>query len=459
MKNRLLFAVLFLFVLVRCADENEKSLQPEKVQFSFRLSPSDASSGRTGGTELPPGTSLLLSIENAAGNPVLTQHPVSILSLGDGYITTPLDLGPGKYTIVDFLLVDELNQILFATPLKGSPLGKLVENSLPYSFHVSKNKVSNVPMEVISTNAQTPEAFGYVSFPINIVNPLSIAVFAAGEGEIVLTEAELKIFNNVGESYVFNLDDKVNTIPFKGDAEATYTLEITKEGYETYSREFNYTELLEELNGNPFEVVLQIQEALILTANGTESHFAFWLFFNLEGKVTIDWGDGSPTEEINFADFTEEFNYAYRSHQYETEGTQTIKVTGDLHQITEVQGSVMGITGIYTSYLPGLQNIGVYDASIDELDLSNNFNLTGLSFTTSTVNSIVFPVNHSVNDIYSLESDVPINDIVDHVYSNAIAEEIYDGDFLYYEEFSELTPSSVNKLQYLIDELNWSVSL
>lgn len=459
MKTRLLFAFLFLFALTRCTDENEKSLQPEKVQFSFRLSPSDASNGRTSGTELPPGTSLLLSIENAAGNPVLTQHPVSILALGDGYITTPLDLGPGKYTIVDFLLVDALNQILFSTPLKGSPLAKLVENSLPYSFHVSKNKVSNIPMEVISTNAQTPEAFGYVSFPISIVNPLSIAVFAAGNGEIVLTEAVLEISNNMGESYLFNLDDKVNTIPFKGDAAGTYTLEVRKDGYETYSREFTYSELLEELNGSPFEVILQIEEALVITANGTESQFAFWLFFNLEGSVTINWGDGSPTEVINFAEFTEEFNYAYRSREYEGEGIQTIRVTGDLDQITQVASASGGITGIYTHYLPGLQVISVDDGIIDKLDLSKNFNLTALNFYNSTINTIVFPVNHNVKDIYSLESDVPINDIVDHVYNNALTEDIQDGNFLYYEEFSELTPSSANKLQYLQDNLGWSVSL
>src|SRR5690348_16913603 len=117
----LLNALVILCLLYSCSEE-EPMVQKEQVQFLLNVPASD-NSGRTA-SDLPEGVKLLISVANSSGS-VLTLHPVTILKLGDSYITEPLELPVGRYSVTDFLVANT-TEVLFATPKHGSPLAGAV---------------------------------------------------------------------------------------------------------------------------------------------------------------------------------------------------------------------------------------------------------------------------------------------------------------------------------------------
>ena len=141
----------FIFIVVctrlpQACKEEEFSSQFEKVQFTFTDASPDAPSGRVI-SQLPPGTSLLIIISDNWGNSVVTCQGISLLSVGDNYITEPLE--PGHYDIADFMLVDE-SEVLYAAPKRSaSPAAAVTFTAISIRGR-TKNSVTNIEMEVVN---------------------------------------------------------------------------------------------------------------------------------------------------------------------------------------------------------------------------------------------------------------------------------------------------------------------
>lgn len=56
-----------------------------------------------------------------------------MLNIGGAIISKLIELIPGSYKLTDFMLVDASDEVLFATPRKGSPMAMYVKNSLDVS--------------------------------------------------------------------------------------------------------------------------------------------------------------------------------------------------------------------------------------------------------------------------------------------------------------------------------------
>jgi hypothetical protein len=89
-------------------------------------------------------------------------------------------LAPGNYRLVQFLVLNNINTVIYAAPLEGSILAYLINDPLPLNFAVAKNESTQVAPQVLAVrNDDTPENFGYVSFGFKVVNTDSVVLIRA----------------------------------------------------------------------------------------------------------------------------------------------------------------------------------------------------------------------------------------------------------------------------------------
>jgi hypothetical protein len=229
----LILSILSIVAILINSCSEDAEIKNEKVQFSLELSSADVNDGGriSSASEIPLGAALRVSVENNSGSSIFTMKDVELMHVGGSVITTPLELPAGTYRLTDFLIVSKDNEVLFATPKRGSALEKYVINPLNVNFTVSTGQIRNIPMEVMDVTQSAPEAFGYVSFNINVVHPLQIAVFTTTQSGVQLTNATLTIEKDEPILQTTNLLAQVNKVGFKLDPEENYKLVVTKPGY------------------------------------------------------------------------------------------------------------------------------------------------------------------------------------------------------------------------------------
>jgi hypothetical protein len=112
---------------------------------------------------------LIVSVEKTDGTVVYDMKRLSLVNLSGAYVSEKLPLAVGQYRLTAFFVVDAADNALFATPLEGSPLADQVRDALPTEFGVQQGLVTALTPQVVSTDAQAPEKFGYLSFKFEIV--------------------------------------------------------------------------------------------------------------------------------------------------------------------------------------------------------------------------------------------------------------------------------------------------
>ncbi|HYF68281.1 MAG TPA: hypothetical protein VD884_09095 [Ohtaekwangia sp.] len=387
--NRIFLCIALISSLLVGCTEHEPVPGEGHVQFSVNIKVTDDSEGRI--QDLPPGASLRLTVTNANGLAVIWNQRVPILNFGAGYFSEPVKLQEGKFTVTDFLIVDEEGVVLYAVPKQGSPLTGLVNHPLPYPILIEEDQVSNVPMSVVNAKYKVPEEFGYASFNIGLINPLPLAVFVTDEGQPELTGAHVRIYNSK-TTYTYDIADGIAYLPFKGKPDEVFTLEVEKLGYHTFARQFTYSSLMIETNNEPLKVVLKVQPGITVQFNPeTSGVTTFGLGFTGTGEVKVDWRDGSKIETIAFSTETEEV-LIERSHEYRAPTRQAIRITGDVQYISTFSGfkgvNAETTTELDLSTLPEIKHIRIENIHIDSLDLSKNMNIRTLYFLDSEVNAV-----------------------------------------------------------------------
>jgi hypothetical protein len=462
-KNLTLSTAFAMLLLLFACSEEEPAVQKEQIQFTVSVPASDNSGGRTT-SDLPDGVKLLISLSNADG-PVLTRHELPVLKLGGAFITEPLELGVDSYRVTDFFVVNNAGEILFATPKHASPLSGAVARALPFSFTIGKGKISNIDMEVIDATKSTPEAFGYISFNVNVVDPLPISVFVAQGDKMVFTEAKGFIYKD-GENaplQSFALAAKVNYVSFKESPDELFTLVVKKEGYADFTRQFIYTDLVTELGGASLKIVLQLNttSAFTLTPPITDGIFEFWLGFRETGSVYVNWGDGI-TDRINFIpndtiEIPEHASMMLLTHNYLDYRVHRISITGDLDKIYSFRNESVYMWEINPAGLPNLLSFTLYGASLDKLDLSHNPQLSYLGINATSIEDV--EINSAALSYAYLEGEMPItttDELISELFDNAIANDIRDGMTLTtYHHYYDFSPASLAKVQYMEENYNW----
>jgi hypothetical protein len=278
-----LVAILLMAGLFqRCITNDEVDVQgSDKIQFSFSLDTPGESI-----LALPDGASLLVSIERPDGESLFVSEPVKFEFSAGRYITEPLKIGAGHFEVTEFLIVDNDLNILAAVPLAGSQLDGVVKHSLSNTLVAERNVTSRIEMDLIAVENHKPESFGLKSFKAHKRSSFQMAVYIEEDGKKSFTDATGYITSADDTIDVYELKPRVNHLIFTGDPQEEYTLTIVKSGYETYTRQFKYSDLKKELKGRPLKITLEPASTSEARLKGFElNNRSYQFYYNASGGV------------------------------------------------------------------------------------------------------------------------------------------------------------------------------
>jgi hypothetical protein len=244
------------FILNSCEFINNDRPETGTAEFSIGL-PSDIDS-KSGTDSLTLSFQIMISVEDEAGNVVFADKLIPLYIFGTGFVSENIEIDAGEYRLTKFMVINTSGEVVYASPLEGSPLAYLINNPLPLPFNIFPSQITRVLPEVLVVGDQTPDKFGYVSFGVRIVKPLefwTMCVLDPGNPMIMapiqITTAKLTVFAPDGWHYTFKLEAKVNHLIIRGGAER-YLLVVEKEGYLPQKLEVSAKELLATSPENPF---------------------------------------------------------------------------------------------------------------------------------------------------------------------------------------------------------------
>lgn len=226
--------------------EPEERISPEtsgSLLLGIELPENSAFAGRIAANDK---LSILITIENESGEITLDQEVLKLIKLNKEYVTKPISLISGNYKIIEFMVINDQDEVIYMTPKEGSPLSYLVDHPVPILFSVTKNIITKLAPEVITTISKSPKDFGYSSFTYDFLETFDflIAIFTSNlhTGEYQLTNANLQILadGNLVFDSLLNAGSVKVTIPSNY---TEYQLKITKTNYQTYSSSFSENEL------------------------------------------------------------------------------------------------------------------------------------------------------------------------------------------------------------------------
>jgi len=460
MKKPLKLILITLLAALAWSCAEQESSMPKEVTFSVNVSA--AANGRV--SDLPSGTALLLSIKKSSGEVVFSNQRITLLKVGAKYITEPIALHAGDYAITDFMLVDADNEVLYATPLAGSPLAGSVSHPLPYSFTVSADVAATLDVEVIAAGELEPEDFGYASFGIqvNSVNSFKLSVFIPGDNGLELTDAQAFIMSGYDTLQLIDLDAKVNTIPFLQDTTQTYYLVVLKPGYTRYWKKIKYNELKNELAGQPLDVTLEPAITLWLWSTQFMGYYMRINYWGTLGK-SIYYHLGEPTYGSYGKITFDLFQDNTIENWYEVPGHYFITIKGDIDQVTTLNHS-SAVSAIDVQHATNLEGIGMPPGSdIEMLDLTHNHKLQtiGAGDLGRLTDVRVSPDNmlNYVQVSNTRLTSESLTELINNTYGSAVSHNTHNGTFRF--EGSTLgTPSTeaIGKLQTLRDTYGWTIA-
>ncbi|MBA4322837.1 MAG: hypothetical protein C0408_08480, partial [Odoribacter sp.] len=230
------------------------------AEFSLSL-PADFSQLKSVSTDSVAVTyQLMISVTDLKGNPVLTDKLIPLYIFGTGFVSEKLEIKAGEFKLIKFMVINPSGVVVYAAPLAGSPLAYLTNKPLPLSFNIYPDRVTQILPEVLAVGDQSPDKFGYASFGVQIIKPLSFYTVCFLDNPLIMapiqfTTAKLTVYANNGWHYSFKLEPVVNRIVIRGGSDI-YKFILEKEGYVTQTFHFTASQLIATSKENP--LVLKI---------------------------------------------------------------------------------------------------------------------------------------------------------------------------------------------------------
>ena len=259
MKKISSFSLVFLLSLAFLASscKKEKNNQIDQVEFALDLNLLKSTNANDS-TSVSGISSLIITITDVSGKVVMNSQKIDLFTINGSYVSKPISLQKGRYTITDFLVLDWKNNIVYAAPVMGSSKSYLIQNPLPLSFSTQTNIISKVAPEVLSVANSNSEDFGYASFNFTVAQTFDFLIGAFTYEDAIknykLTTANISILTD-STSVLYNgfLSPNSN-IPVYDSVAITnkitlperfnhYTLVVSKQGYKTFKQTYNKEEL------------------------------------------------------------------------------------------------------------------------------------------------------------------------------------------------------------------------
>ncbi|MEA3391735.1 MAG: serpin family protein, partial [Candidatus Marinimicrobia bacterium] len=97
---------------------------------------------------------------------------LELASENDGlYTSNTISLNTGNYSLKQFLVINDLDSIIAASPINGSVKATEVSEDLPIDFKIEKDKIKIMTPEILLySGSDTPETFGYNSTTANVIS-------------------------------------------------------------------------------------------------------------------------------------------------------------------------------------------------------------------------------------------------------------------------------------------------
>jgi hypothetical protein len=105
-------------------------------------------------------------------------YKLPIKKWGQSFKTNLLELDPGIYTLTSFVVFDENDEPLFATPTSESLFEKFVDRALPIEFEVRSYEKLENQIDVLCIEDFTPPDFGFKFWNIDLKQVKYFCIFA-----------------------------------------------------------------------------------------------------------------------------------------------------------------------------------------------------------------------------------------------------------------------------------------
>ncbi len=419
MNNKnIFFAIMIMFFAIflnSCQkDDQDVSNATGEITLSF----SEITENLKSASTVVP-YAIVATIIDESGNTICDEVEMELYSFGSEYVTQALTLDPGDYQLTEYYVIDSDNNVIYATPQEGSTYASWVEDPLPIDFSVSKDEVTALAPEVVSTENSDPEDFGYTTFRLNVVESFDflMAVFAYDETQLSyeLTSATVTVTADSIELVSEDVDALTDTISVP-DTYDSYVIKVEKDGYTTYYDTISNSELQKYYSSDdygPMKVYLSEEEEedaiTLVTDQSTLADVTIGLRAEGEANATyvINWGD---EEYTNVSDVE---NATYESHTYSNEGVYTIQIMGDIDVLTWLVGGVNSqITDADISLGKNLENVIFSQNNLTSLDVSNNTNLISLNVNRNySITDLDLTNNVNLTNLYVSDNELSNLDV------------------------------------------------
>lgn len=235
--------VLAALFLISCSNDETREESEGRIKFSVQNILNQGNSRTDDAADI---THALITVEDDQGALILDQAEVSVTSFGEGFVTDPITLEVGDYFLTGFLLLNESDEVIYATPLTGSDLDYLVDNPLPIGFTITNGQSTQLSPETIDVASSLPEEYGYsgINFTIIETFDLMISVLELNGGSYSPTAYTLTVQANGSDVTTKEFPQGVSVVKLRTDV-ANYTLNIVTTSGAVYSADYQVSELIE----------------------------------------------------------------------------------------------------------------------------------------------------------------------------------------------------------------------
>ncbi|WP_143569870.1 hypothetical protein [Tenacibaculum agarivorans] len=212
------------------------------------------------------------------GSIVYDKEKLDVIAFNDNFISDPIALKTGNYELIEYFVLDEDENTLYVAPLEGSTLAYLVNDPLGTNFSIAKDDSKQITPEVITPEGFTADDFGYTDFSFDIVETIdfliSVHAFDVASESYELTDATILVTADGTEVYnkaIANVTEQIRV----RDGYNSYTITITKSGYDDDMQTFTANELKSYENA---PLVIQLTESLLKVGALAEGGIVYQIF-------------------------------------------------------------------------------------------------------------------------------------------------------------------------------------
>ena len=247
---KLVLILISLFLISSCKKDDEHRIYNGHVEILISLPVHQ---------EI---TSAIISLVKKDGTVIYDQEEIKVEKMNKLYISKPIKLSVGDYFLTEFLLIDNSNTIIYASPKANSIKSDLVDKPLPMAFRIKKDDVSKLAPDLIGVEESSPADFGYTGLDYKFIRMTTffINTFTYNRSilDFELSPVNLEMKNQDKILFSGEPGSLTHRIKIRNDL-SEYELTVTKDGYKAYHYNFTSDSLeyydIKKDHG-PLEIVL-----------------------------------------------------------------------------------------------------------------------------------------------------------------------------------------------------------